>query len=143
MSFDLQLYKGDLKITKDGKISVVTKNSKLRQDIVKILLTQKSSIKYHPNYGSNLGALKVGHYADERLMNMDLTASAQTAIRNLMSLQKAQARRQLLSPAEIIVDIKSIKVERDMSDPRLYNIFISVLTQAFSEITESITIRLI
>jgi len=143
MSFDLQLYKGDLKLTKDGKIGVVTRNSKLRQDIVKILLTQRGSVKYHKSYGSAIGALRVGHYTDSNLMKIDLQASVRSAIKVLMTLQRAQAKRQVLSPAEVICDIKSIKVERDISDPRLYNIFISVLTKELSEITESVTIRLI
>jgi phage baseplate assembly protein W len=143
MSFDLQLYKGDLKLTKDGKISIVTRNSKLRQDIVKILLTQRGSVKYHKSYGSAVGALRVGHYTDERLMKMDIEASAKTAIKMLIALQRAQSKRQTLSPAEVICDVKKVRVERDQADPRLYNIFISVLTKELSEITESITVRLI
>jgi len=143
MSFDLQLYKGDLKLTKDGKIDTVTRNSKLRQDIVKILLTQRGSVKYHKSYGSEVGALRVGHYTDPKLMKMDIGASARTAIKTLMALQRSQAKRQILSPAEVICDIKKIKVERDLADPRMYNIFVSVLTKELSEITESITVRLI
>ena len=55
MSFGLKLKNGDLKLSKDGTLEIVTKNSKLRQDIVKMLLTRKGSVKYHREYGSELG----------------------------------------------------------------------------------------
>jgi hypothetical protein len=60
-----------------------------------------------------------------------------------MSLQREQSKRQLLSSSEIILDVKNISVERDEEDPRLYNIFISILTQKLEQINEVITIRIV
>ena len=37
MSFDLALERGDLKINRDGTVKTVSGNSKIRQDIIKIL----------------------------------------------------------------------------------------------------------
>lgn len=142
MSFDIALEKGDVKINADGSMKTVSGNSKLRQDILKILLTGLGDNKFHPKYGSHIGALQIGHYADNKLVSLDLEASARSAIKNLMSLQRSQSRRQTLNPGEIIVDILDISVARDEVDPRLYNIFLSVLTQDLTEVRNAVTIRI-
>lgn len=142
MSFDLRLEKGDIKISADGSVESVTGNAKLRQDILKILLTEIGDNKFHPNYGSYIGSLQIGQAADERLVSLDMESSARNAIRNLMSLQRAQSKRQGLTPGEMIVDILDVSITRDQVDPRLYNIYVSVLTQNLTEINSNITVRI-
>jgi phage baseplate assembly protein W len=142
MSFDLALNMGDLKINNDGTINTVAGNSKLRQDILKILLTEIGDNKFHPKYGSHIGTLQIGSSADNKLIALDLEASARTALENLVSLQRSQSRRQRLSSGEVILEIINVKVARDTVDPRLYNIFVSVLTQELTEVRSSVTIRI-
>lgn len=142
MSFDLKISKGDIVIERDGAVGVVFDNNKLRQDIVKILLTKLGENKFHPNYGSAVGALQIGAIQDQKFLELDLTNSAENAIKKLMSLQKQQMKRQYLRPGEIIVAIRDISVTRDSVDPRQYLIFVSVQTQALTTLTESITIKL-
>jgi len=142
MSFDLRLENGDLKINADGTLSTVTGNSKLRQDILKILLTDLGDNKFHPKYGSHVGKLQIGTHADEKIASLDIESSARAALRNLMSLQRSQSRRQALTPGEIIIDILNLEVTRDKSEPRLYNIFVSVLTQALDRVESSVTVRI-
>jgi phage baseplate assembly protein W len=143
MSFDLSIEKGDIKISPRGSIETVSGNSKLKQDIVKILLTDLGDNKFHPKYGSHVGALQIGHYADDKLMSLDIESSAKNALRNLMGLQRAQSRRQALTPGEVIVDVLSVIVKRDEVDPRLYNIFVSVLTQELTEVSSLVSVRII
>lgn len=144
MSFDLQIVGGDIAINRDGSVALVRDNDKLRQDIVKILLTRLGENKYHPQYGSEVGALQIGSIPDPELLELDLSSSAESAIRKLISLQRSQARRgQFQSPGEVIVEIKGIEVARDEADPRLYNIFISVITQKLTLINDTITVRII
>ena len=143
MSFGLKLKNGDLKLTKEGTLETVTKNSKLRQDIVKMLLTKKGSVKYHKEYGSELGIISTDNYMGEELVESKVEQTIYEGISKLISLQKVQSQRQILSPAEMILSIKGVRVERDVDDPRLYNVFVSVITQQLSEISESITVRLI
>ena len=143
MSFDLALERGDIKISVAGAVNTVSGNSKLRQDITKILLTELGDNKFHPKYGSYIGALQIGHYADDKLISLDLESSARTSLRNLMSLQRAQGRRQGLTPGEVIVDVLDVTVARDEVDPRLYNIFVSVLTQELTEIRNAVTVRIV
>jgi len=143
MSFDLSIEKGDIKISRNGSISTVSGNSKLKQDIVKILLTDFGDNKFHPRYGSHIGALKIGHHADSRLMALDIESSARNALKNLMSLQRAQAIRQALTPGETIADVLNVRVGRDEADPRMYNIFVSVLTQELTEVSSFVSVRII
>jgi phage baseplate assembly protein W len=142
MSFDLKLEKGDIRLSKDGSIEIVNGNAKLRQDILKILLTEIGDNKFHPAYGSYVGSLQIGQVADERLVSLDIESSARNAVKNLMSLQRAQSRRQGMTPGEMIIDILDVSVARDEVDPRLYNIYVSVLTQSLTEISSNITVRI-
>ena len=143
MSFDLSIEKGDIKIGSSGSVETVSGNSKLKQDIVKILLTDLGDNKFHPKYGSHVGALQIGHYADSKLMSLDIESSARNALKNLVALQRAQSKRQFLTPGETIIDILSVTVKRDEADPRMYNIFISVLTQELTEVGTLVSVRII
>ena len=143
MSFDLRIRNGDIGIDEDGSIKLITNNNKLRQDIIKILLTDLGENKFHKFYGSRVGALEIGAVADQDIINMDLEGSVKRALANLIAMQKVQGRKQFLTPGEKILEVTSVAVERDGVDPRLYNVFISVLTQKLSTISEVITIRIV
>ena len=143
MSFDLKIKNGDICLDPSGQLSSVSGNQKIKQDIVKILLTNFGDNKFHSRYGSNVGALKIGEVSDQTLIEMDLRRSVEESIRYLISLQRNQARSQYLSLSETILDISNIYTERDSEDPRLYNVFISILTQKLDIIEENITIRIV
>tara|TARA_A100001011_G_C14300475_1_gene840532 strand:+ start:213 stop:644 length:432 start_codon:yes stop_codon:yes gene_type:complete len=142
VSFDLKISKGDISLQRDGSLSLVSKNSKLRQDIVKIILTDLGENKFHKNYGSAVGRLNIGSYSSRDVVDMDIRVSVESALKKLMSLQKAQARKQFVSPGEMLVKILNVSAERDFSDPRLYNVYVSVLTGELNEIREGLTIRI-
>ena len=142
MSFDLKIKNGDISLNKDGSITTVIGNDKLRQDILKILLTDLGSNKYHKRYGSYIGRLNIGDISDNMLISLDLERSAMNAVKNLMVLQRFQAKRQGLSPGEIIVDINNISVTRDDLDPRLYNVTVSVMTREITDFTTSLSVRI-
>lgn len=143
MSFDLKIKNGDIVIDPSGSLSTVFGNSKIRQDIIKILLTRNGENRFHPRYGSDLGALKIGEVSDEKMLELDLQRSVEDAIKYLMSLQSYQSKKQVLSSGEIISAIRGISSDRDSEDPRLYNIYISVLTQKLDIVEEVITIRIV
>ena len=143
MSFDLKIKNGDLSIGDSGALDVVSGNNKIRQDIVKILLTNIGENRFHSRYGSDLGAFKIGDVSDQTMIELDLKRSVEEAIRYIMFLQKNQSKYQVLSLSEIILEIVDIRTERDYGDPRLYNIYISILTQKLDQIEEIITIRIV
>ena len=142
MSFDLGIKGGDIYFSPSGSPNLVSKNSKLRQDMLKIILTEVGENKFHRGYGSAIGKLSIGTAAGKDLVELDLKSSVENAIRKLMSLQKAQSRRQYLSPGEIIVSIVNIDAGRDNLDPRMYNVFVSVLTGELTEIRELVTVKI-
>ncbi len=143
MSYDLKIKNGDLVLDSGGIPTTVIGNQKIRQDIVKILLTRLGENKFHPNYGSDIGSLRIGEALSKNMVESDMKRSVEQALRYLISLQKAQSRFQFLSSSELILDVQNIGVERDSDDPRLYNIFISVLTQKLDVLEEVITIRIV
>jgi len=143
MSFDLKIKNGDLSIGNSGALDTVSGNNKIRQDIVKILLTNIGENRFHSRYGSDLGAFKIGDVSDQTMIELDLKRSVEEAIRYIMFLQKNQSKYQVLSLSEIILEIVDIRTERDSADPRLYNIYISILTQKLDKIEEIITIRIV
>lgn len=142
MSFDLKIKNGDISLDRDGSITTVIGNNKLRQDILKILLTDLGSNKYHKRYGSYIGRLNIGDISDNMLISLDLERSAMNAVKNLMALQRFQAKKQGLNPGEIIVDINYVSVTRDDLDPRLYNITVSVMTREITDFTTSLSVRI-
>ncbi len=143
MSFDLKIKNGDIKISRDGDIDVVIDNEKIKQDIVKILLTKLGENKYHAYYGSSLGALEIGGVPDRELIEGDLSRMAEESISILMRLQSNQSKSQYISPAEAIIDILDVSVSRDASDPRSYSIGITVLTRKLTKISESVTVKIL
>lgn len=143
MSFDLKIVRGDLAIEPAGDVATVFGNDKLRQDIIKILLTKPGENKFFPGYGSAVGMLEIGSVPDPEFVVDDLETSVESAINKLMSIQRRQSKKQFLSPGEIIVEVFDIKAERDQTDPRVYNVFISVLTQELTPVTEVLPIRVI
>lgn len=143
MSFDLKIVNGDISIDRDGSLKTVFDNDKLRQDIIKILLTKLGENRYHVTYGSKIGALEIGSVPDQELLELDLQSAAEDSIRYLIRAQRVQQRSQYLTPGEVIAGIRNIFAERDRVDPRVYNIFISVYTKKLTVITESIPVRIV
>ncbi len=143
MSLDLKIKNGDLAIGKDGDIGVVLDNEKMRQDILKILLTKLRENKYHPYYGSSLGALEIGGVPDREMVEDDLVRLTEESIGVLMRLQSQQSKVQHVSPGEFIVDILNVDVFRDHTDPRGYNVNVSVLTRKLTKVTESVTVKIL
>lgn len=143
MSFDLKIKGGDIAIAPNGSLELVSDNAKLRQDIIKILLTKLGENKYHPQYGSQLGAIQIGHVPDPDLLESDLRSSVESALNKIITLQKSQSRKQYLTPGEVLISILDVSVSHDEIDPRLYNVFISVQTGKLTTLTESITVRIL
>ena len=143
MSYDLKIINGDLSISNSGAVDTVNQTNKVIQDMKKLLLTDLGDNKYHPNYGSPLGAGSIGDYQDEDFLKINIKNSVERSINRLISLQRNQMKYQYVSPSETIMYIKNIKVFRDTTDPRMWSVFVSVVTQDLSEASQSVTIRVV
>lgn len=141
MSFDLKIEGNDLTINPDGTIATVRNNSKLAQDIIKAILTPLGSNRFFRWYGSVIGTRTIGQLLDASMTEMEVTRSIQDTISNIISLQKTQAKYQYVSPGETIAALQDILVLRHPSDPRQYEVTISVLTRQLTVVEETFSLR--
>lgn len=140
MSFDLKIEANDLKINPDGTIQTVRDNDKLVQDIVKALLTTLGSNRFHNWYGSLLSSAMIGQVLDATLAEIEAERTISNTFSNLISLQKAQAQTQYVSAGETIAAIRDISIIRNETDPRQYQITVSVLTKKLTIVEETFTL---
>lgn len=142
MSFDIKLENGDIFVDNDGQVQTVTGTDKLKQDIVKLLLTELGENVYHPWYGSELANNVVGRATSAHIIARDAEFAITNALENLAALQSEQLKVQNVTPAEAIGAIKEVMVEREPTDPRQWNVRVTVYSKALTEISESFSIAI-
>lgn len=140
MSFDLEITNGDLSIKADGTMRTVTDTPKLRQDILKIILTTLGSNKFHPWYGCSVSNSAIGRNYPDNLLFSEIQTSIKQSLDRLKTLQMAQASGQTVSLAEMIAEVESVEVERNLADPRQLNIRVNVWTKRLTKVEELFTI---
>lgn len=142
MSFDLKLTNGDLTLNASKTLDAVFNDDKLRQDLVKVLLTPLGSNKLFPWYGSPLTERAIGKALDLNILNIEMTNSILFSINNLMTLQKDQEKNgQYVSPAEAISKINNVQAQPSIYDPRQINIDVSVSSRRANVVEESFKLR--
>jgi phage baseplate assembly protein W len=141
MSFDLALIDSDIKIKADGTIRTVEDTNKLRQDVIKIILTPLGSVKFHQWYGSNINEGTIGQVPADNMLFEDISASISDSLRKLQTLQRAQATGQNVTLSELIAAIEDINVQRSINDLRQVQVIVSVLTRGLTKIDEVFAIR--
>ena len=141
MSFDLRIVNNDLSINPDGSIQTVQDNNKLAQDIIKAVLTPLGSNRFFRWYGSTVGFNTIGEVLDATLTQTEMQRAVQNTLSNIIALQRTQARSQYVSPGETIASVREVSVIRDSTDPRQYQIVISVLTRQLTVVEETFILR--
>jgi len=141
MSFDLKIENNNLTLNPDGTLQTVRDNEKLAQDVIKIILTPVGSNRFHKWYGSTVGARTIGEILPAALTQADSERAIQNSLNNLIALQRAQSRAQYVSPGETIDSIKDIFASRNNSDPRQYQIVVSVITRQLTIVEETFTLN--
>ncbi len=140
MSFDLALIGSDLNKRPDGTIRTVTRSNKLKQDIIKIILTPIGSVKYHLWYGSSVSEGTIGEVLPDSMLFQDITTALQQSLSRLQTLQRAQASNQTVELSEILASINDIQVQRNPSDPRQVNVIVVAMSKDFTAVEEIFTI---
>ncbi len=140
MSFDLALINNDLSTTTDRKIRTVTDTPKLRQDILKIIITPLGSVKLHLWYGCSISDDIIGKNLSDIFQLSKIRASVSTCIDRLKALQISQSTSQKVSLAELIASVGGIDAERDLDDPRQINVLVTVFSKRLTKIDELFTI---
>lgn len=137
MSFDLKIEGTDLSINPDGSIKTVRDNSKLAQDVIKILITPLGSNRFYRWYGNSLSSVIIGQNMSEVMMEIESERSIQNALSNLIIVQREQGKTQYVSAGETIAVVRDISVVRSDVDPRQYQITVSILTRKLTVIEET------
>lgn len=141
MSFDLKIDKGDLVLTPAGDVKKVFNDEKLRQDLLKIILTPLGSNITFPWYGSPITSKVIGKALDPRILDLETQSALEYAINNLIKIQKLQVKDgQYASPSEHIGQILDIRLEPSRFDARQYNISIAVSTRRADVVAETFTL---
>ena len=140
MSFDIEIVDNDIKIKADGTISTLSDTPKLRQDVIKIILTPLSSNKFHPWYGCSVTESIAGRNMPANMVTEEIKTTISQSLDRLKTLQIAQAAGQSVSLAEMISAIGDIQSGRNPIDPRQINVIISVLTKRLTKIEEIFTL---
>jgi len=142
MSFDLKIVGNDLAINPDGSAQTVRDNEKLKQDILKAILTARGSNKFHAWYGSTVSERTIGQMLDAEQLEIEASSAIQETLSTLAALQTAQARIQYVSPGETLAAVKDVRVTRDSTDPRQWSITVEVLTRQLTPVEETFLLRL-
>ena len=140
MSFDLSLINGDIKLLKNGQVKTCADTAKIRQDVIKIILTALGSNKKHLWYGCNIGGGLLYKNISDTIVFSAIDDSIREALNNLMKLQRYQSGYQEVSSAEFITKVLGISSSRDPADIRQINIKVSLLTKRLTVIEETFTI---
>ena len=142
MSFDLKIENNDISVGQDGQMKVVFNNEKLIQDILKIIITPLGSNVFYKWYGSTLSTDLIGEVLDPFITESTIKRSIDQSLNSIISLQQTQNTYQYVSPAESLVSIKDISIERSEEDPRIFNIYIAVLTRKLTELDINFQLRI-
>lgn len=140
MSFDFQLLNNDLQLTVDGKVKTVSNHDKLKQDILKIILTPLGSQKLHPWYGCDVTERVIGNNLPKGLLVEEIQMTLSEGLERLKTLQKSQATYQKVTPSELILSIEEIRVEENPADKRQIFVTVVVLTRQFTQLSETFSI---
>jgi phage baseplate assembly protein W len=142
MSFDLKIVGNDLAMNRDGSVQTVLGNEKLKQDILKAILTARGSNRFHQWYGSVVSERTIGQVLEGGQLEAEVSSAIQETLSTIMALQTAQARVQYVSPGETLAAIKDIYVARDSVDPRQWSITVEVLTRQLTTVEETFCLKI-
>lgn len=136
MSFDLALIDGDISIRSNGSVRTVEETPKLRQDILKAILTPLGSNRFHPWYGCSVGESVIGRNFPENIIELEAQTSITQTLERIRQLQQAQLGFQEVTLGEQISSIGPISVNRNPVDTRQLNIRVAVTTRRLTQVDE-------
>jgi hypothetical protein len=140
MSYDLRIVSGDLALV-NGDLRQCVDSEKLIQDLLKVCLTPVGSDPVNPWYGSYVSRSLIGNPMGSSITIQLCQSQLQSAIENLMALQKVQIKSgQPVTADELIGSISSIMVNQNISDPRIFSVTVNVISKGFKPISTSFTV---
>ena len=128
MSFGLKITHGDLTIASNGDLEKVIDTDKLVQDILQIIL---------PILYSSV----TDNLISEELIRSSIQTIVSQALETLQRLQSTQSNFQILTPAEQLMAVKFVLVERNPIDPRYLEVAINVISRALTPVSTGLTLH--
>lgn len=125
----------DIDFNEIGKVKEVTGYGKVKQQLIKILLTVIGDNLYDSEYGSQISN-SIGQKFTSYL-SANIQYSIYKAVQHLMKIQQEN----LLPDNETIVELSNIKVEQT-SDVRALKLSISVITADYQEVSTGLKFNL-
>ncbi len=116
----------DLRATPTGSYLFVQNDDLLRQSALKILLTEKGSNPFHPQYGSLL-TTRIGQKNIPSVIEGQLSLDSRQAMNRLQTIQRQQGRFQRLSPKETLASVTGVNVWQPDGQLTAYGVQIIVL----------------
>jgi len=123
MSQEIKLKYGDIEFYA-GEPRLIDGNTKLEQDIGKIVLTEKLG-DFHPDYGCDIYDL-IGRYEDVNTLSVLAKKKILDALNYFASIQYRQGLQQDQTLPEILAKIDSMQIVRSPTDPSSYYIKVDI-----------------
>ena len=142
MSFDIRIQAGDINFDSQGRLNLVRGQTKLFQDILKLINTTLGSDSYSPQYGVSLTEASVGIAINSSVRASIFQSEIQTGLIRLQQEQNILARTRRLTDDERIRQVDSVIVEQDSIDPRQFNIMIELTLYSSEQIQIPTNIRI-
>jgi len=126
MSYDARLQTGDLVISDD--IEIIEDTDKLIQDSIKLLLTPLGGWFADQGYGTKLSIDLIGQAVPSWIAAQQTESFIASAFEYYKRIQNAQVESgQVLSDAERLFRVANIDIARDSSDPRQFNVSLTLV----------------
>lgn len=125
----------DISFDDVGRLTEVTGHGKVKQQLIKILLTVIGDNLYDSQYGSQISNAVGQKFT--AYISANIQYSVYKAVQHLMKIQQENN----LPDDETIVDLSNIKVE-DVKDVRALKFSISVITADYQEVSTSLKFSL-
>ena len=142
MSFDLKLSNGNLQINADGNLATVVNSEKLRQDILKMIITPIGGNKANPWYGCDVNKSLIGNIFDLNFAKDAASQQLKSAIENLQALQQQQAKTQYITASESIAAVNDVYINTNQNDMRAIEVKVSILSYAMTALDIGFLIKL-
>jgi hypothetical protein len=114
----------DYRFDKDGAMVTIANADLLYQACLKSILTRRGSNPYHTAYGSRvmnrIGSKRAGATA------ADLEQDVMEALKQVLSVQRKQARFQQVTDSERLYQISSVNIRPSPTDPTTFQIAVVV-----------------
>jgi len=126
----------DIRFDSQGQSLMIANEDLLYQASLKLLLTDKGSNPYHPQYGTNLRA-RIGSKAVSGVATL-INEDVRKGLAELQSLQKEQSKYQEVTYKERLYAISNVTVAPHSQDPSTFLVDVTVRNASSDPITLSI-----